>query len=275
MTGQLAVVRNCTGFGEFADVTMGSTQGHPVYIGTAGWAIPRVSKGDFPAEGTTLERYSSRLNATEINSSFHRSHRPSVYERWAASVPPSFRFAVKLPKTITHQNRLVDCEALLRAFAEEIGPLESRRGPILVQLPPSLMFDQTTAEIFFGALSGIVGGPVACEPRHPSWFQAEVDAFLTEQGIARVAADPARTPEAARPGGSPGLVYYRLHGSPRTYWSSYDPDRLASWAQEVVAQSRGAECWIIFDNTAGGAAAGNALELARMIASAIADKTRS
>jgi uncharacterized protein YecE (DUF72 family) len=71
-----------------------------IRIGCAGWSLPRVEQERFPAAGSHLERYASVFDAVEINSSFHRPHRPATYARWAAAVPSSFRFSVKLPKTI-------------------------------------------------------------------------------------------------------------------------------------------------------------------------------
>jgi uncharacterized protein YecE (DUF72 family) len=231
-------------------------------IGTAGWAIPRSVADAFPREGGTLERYAARLNAAEINSSFHRSHRPGTYERWAASVPADFRFAVKLPKAITHVRRLVECSDDLAAFAAEIAPLASRRGPVLVQLPPSLAFDADVADRFFAEARETLGGQIACEPRHASWFSADADRLLMQHRVARVAADPARIAGAEEPGGWPELAYFRLHGSPRTYWSAYDEAALLHWAERAsAAAARAADVWLIFDNTAGGAAAGNALSV--------------
>ena len=81
-------------------------------VGCAGWSLPRAVWPEFPAVGTHLQRYAQRLNAAEINSSFYRPHQPGAYARWAASVPDNFRFSVKLPKTITHQQRLRDCAPL-------------------------------------------------------------------------------------------------------------------------------------------------------------------
>ena len=137
-------------------------------IGTAGWAIPRSVADEFPTEGSVLERYAARLNAAEINSSFHRSHRPATYERWAASVPADFRFAVKLPKAITHIRRLVQCADDLAAFATEIAPLEPRRGPVLVQLPPSLAFDIGSADRFFAEARAALGGGSPASPGTPA-----------------------------------------------------------------------------------------------------------
>lgn len=243
------------------------TAARSVLVGTAGWTVPGADRALFPDTGTSLERYSARLPVAEINSTFHRSHRPATYERWQAIVPPDFRFAVKLAKTITHQSRLVDCEPLLRTFAEETAPLAARRGPTLIQLPPKLAFEPEVAARFFDQFAALVGGSAVCEPRHPSWFTDDVDALLAERRIARVAADPALSPAAGEPGGWRQLAYFRLHGSPRRYWSAYPPEELARFARgAAAAAARGAECWIIFDNTAGGAALANALSFQDLFA---------
>lgn len=233
------------------------------FVGTAGWSIPAALADCFPSEGSQLERYATRLNAVEINSSFYRPHRRSTYERWAASVPAAFRFAVKLPRAITHEARLVGCEEPLSRFAEEVAGLGDRRGPVLVQLPPSLAFDAEMADGFFAGARSVLGGAIACEPRHPSWFTGEADALLGRHHVARVAADPARVPEAARPGGWRELVYARWHGSPRIYWSDYDPAAIDRHA--ALARSAATESWTIYDNTAAGCALANALALTNLL----------
>ena len=91
--------------------------------GTAGWALPRAHAHAFPEDGAHLERYARIFDAVEINSTFHRPHRATTYERWAKSVPAHFRFSLKTPKTITHGARLVGTEALLDAFFHKIAPL--------------------------------------------------------------------------------------------------------------------------------------------------------
>ena len=65
------------------------------------WSIPKAYGVPFPPSGSHLERYGAVFNAVEINSSFYRPHRTATYERWAASVPEDFRFAVKVPKSAT------------------------------------------------------------------------------------------------------------------------------------------------------------------------------
>lgn len=236
-----------------------------IRIGTAGWAIPLPFADRFPPAGSGLQRYAGTLRAAEINSSFHRPHRPATYERWATAVPDDFRFAVKLPRAITHDLRLAEAEAPLARFLDEVGNLGEKLGPLLIQLPPSFAFDAGTVARFLEALRRRSQGSVACEPRHPTWFEPEAGALLAQYWVARVAADPARVPEAALPGGWPGLQYHRLHGSPHMYRSEYGPEALSELANALVA-SDAAETWCVFDNTTLGAAAGNALTLAETVA---------
>ncbi|AHL76310.1 hypothetical protein CH92_14925 [Stutzerimonas stutzeri] len=235
----------------------------PVLLGTAGWSLPREQWPEFAAEGTHLQRYASRLSAVEINSAFYRPHRPATYAKWADSVPEAFRFCVKVPKQITHERRLVDGEELLERFLDECGHLGVKLGCLLVQLPPSLSYDLASAAAFIEALRDRYEGPVAIEPRHASWLDAE--ALLQREKVARVAADPAPFPEAAEPGGWAGFRYYRLHGSPRIYFSSYGEQWLKSLAERMRGRSEGVTNWCIFDNTASGAATANALALQRQI----------
>ena len=230
-----------------------------ILVGTAGWTLPRESAHAFPGEGTHLERYSRVLRAVEINSTFHRPHRASTYARWVSSVPEDFRFCLKAPKTITHGARLADAEALLDAFLDETAPLGGKLECLLFQLPPSFAFE-TRARRFFEQLRDRFDRSVVCEPRHASWFENDADAMLTEYRVGRVAADPARIPAAAQPGGWASVRYFRWHGSPRMYYSSYPPERLAALASALRAEREaGHAVWCMFDNTVTGAAMANAL----------------
>jgi uncharacterized protein YecE (DUF72 family) len=237
-----------------------------ILVGCAGWSLPREVQAQFGPGDSHLARYATRFAATEINSSFHRPHKPFVYERWAQAVPPGFRFSAKLPKTITHERRLVGCEQPLADFLAEAAPLGERLACLLVQLPPSLAFDAAAAGPFLTLLRASFAGALALEPRHASWFAAEPEALLRELQVARVLADPVRHAAGAAPGGWPGRVYLRLHGSPRMYYSAYAPALLRALAQRMrAAEAAGAEVWCIFDNTASGAAAADALELLRLL----------
>jgi uncharacterized protein YecE (DUF72 family) len=234
-------------------------------IGTAGWSIPKQFTDELPPPGTHLERYARAFPCVEVNSSFYRPHRISTWAKWAASAPEDFRFSVKAPKTITHEARLAYTPELLKTFLAEIKGLASKLGPLLFQLPPSLAFDPTVAKAFFTLLRDLHPGPAVLEPRHPAWFTTEADQLLQKFHIARVAADPARTSEAFTPGGWSSLIYYRLHGSPRMYYSAYTEAFLKSLADAVAHQQQTAEVWCLFDNTASGAALGDADILKRLL----------
>ena len=230
-----------------------------VFVGTAGWNIPRVHRDQFAAEGSGLQRYASRLNAAEINTSFYRSHAANTYERWAAAVPRGFRFAVKMPKAITHERALLRAREPVTRFLDEIAGLGAALGPLLLQLPPSHTFESRRVGRFLALLRGLYEGDVVCEPRHVTWTSAAATKMLTRSRIARVAADPPRAGGLEQPGGWPGIVYFRWHGSPRPYFSAYSGEQLEQLAVKLSRST--VETWCIFDNTGSGAAAGNALDL--------------
>lgn len=233
-----------------------------VLVGCAGWGLPRELWPRFPTPGSQLERYAARLPAVEVNSSFYHPHRVETYSRWAAGVPADFRFAVKVPMSITHERWLVGVERELTGFLDQVAGLGDHLGCLLLQLPPSLAFDRTEVEAFFTLLRARYTGPVACEARHPSWFEDAVESLLDAWQVAGVAADPAPHPRGRTPHGWPGMVYYRLHGSPVRYYSPYDADDLDALADHLEAHAAsGIPTWCIFDNTALGAAPRNALEL--------------
>jgi uncharacterized protein YecE (DUF72 family) len=238
----------------------------PFWIGTAGWNVPSLYLDQVPPGGSHLERYARYLNAVEINSSFYRPHRRTTYQRWAQSVPENFRFSVKVPKTITHEAGLADCRALLDRFVDEVAGLGDKLGVLLVQLPPKSEFNRHIADAFFRDLRMRIGTDVVVEPRHASWFAQSVDDWLAKHRIARVAADPTPVAGAGEPGGRHELAYYRWHGSPRTYYSDYDAAALAALQRRLEHdRPRAVSAWCIFDNTAAGAALGNALKLTRLL----------
>jgi uncharacterized protein YecE (DUF72 family) len=232
-------------------------------VGCASWGIPKDVADRFPPGASQLERYAAVFPAVEINTSFYRPHQPKTYARWAASVPDDFRFSVKLPRTITHEARLRDVDALLDRFAHEAGELGPKLGCVLVQLPPSGVFDAAVVADFLPRLRARFSCLLALEGRHPTWFGEAATALLREHGIVRVIADPA----AGQPGAhvpTTAAAYIRLHGTPHVYYSPYAPEALARIVRQVeTARANGAEVWCIFDNTAEGHSVPNALDVLR------------
>ena len=207
------------------------------------------------------------MNAVEINSTFYRLPEKKTLERWAESTPDDFRFAVKLSRSITHERKLKSAAAELKKFFAAVKPLGKKMGPVLVQLPPSLKFAAKGATEFFERLRAVYSGPVVCEPRNANWFELIADVLMRDFKVSRVAADPAVTAAAAKPGGWAKTVYFRLHGSPRKYYSSYSEEYLQALAKQMRQLQKTAAVWCVFDNTASGAACQNALRLRELTGS--------
>jgi uncharacterized protein YecE (DUF72 family) len=249
-----------------ADASIESGGGRPhapkrgrLLLGTAGWNVPSACRERVGGTGSHLERYAQALRAVEINTSFYRPHRLQTYERWARITPDDFRFSVKVPKVITHSTDPQQTD--IDRFVQETAGLGGKLAVFLVQFPPGKAYEEDRASRLFDALQVSTPVPLVCEPRHASWFTDEVDLWLAERRISRVAADPSRAEKADDPGGWRGLQYVRLHGSPRIYYSSYDASYLQGLEARLTAMTATSEVWCIFDNTAEGAAMNNALDL--------------
>jgi uncharacterized protein YecE (DUF72 family) len=231
-----------------------------IRVGIAGWSVPATYRAAQPV-GSHLQQYATHFNCVEINSSFYKPHRLATYARWAETVPPEFRFSAKLPKLITHERRLVACEEAVTQFCAAVAGLQDKLAVLLVQLPPSMVFDQRAVEATLRLLRATSTATIVCEARHLSWFQPEVDRLFSELGVTRVFADPG-IDTTLRPVIAAGqFSYLRLHGQPHVYYSSYSPEYLADLAARLKAAADGPGAWCIFDNTASAAAWPNAIEL--------------
>lgn len=223
-------------------------------IATAAWSIPKTVAGRFVAEGSGLARYASVFSGVEINTTFYRRHKQSTFARWAASVPESFRFSVKIPREITHVRAMKDIGELFALFLEDISPLGEKRGPLLCQLPPSLRFDAASIATAFETMRRTDKGEIVIEVRHKSWRSDEAATLLREYSINRVLADPA--PVWAAGDFTHPPRYIRLHGKPEIYYSSYTDEEICWFSKRLEPDS-----WCVFDNTASGAAIENALSM--------------
>ena len=246
-----------------------STDASAVRIGLAGWSEAASRHGKLlPAaeEGASgLRRYAGAFDFVEINSSFYRQVRPATYEKWAAEVPDGFSFSVKMHRLITHYTRLKNVD-LLEDFFRSAAGLGNKLGVVLVQLPPTLVFDAGLADRFFAALRKFYRGCTVCEPRHASWLEPGAQKLLAQYGIGPVLTEiPAAGEDPLRGAKKEIPLYVRLHGTPRKYYSSYNAEdlgRLAGFLMKNGGQRR----FVVFDNTASSAGVRNALELQRMVA---------
>ena len=223
-------------------------------IATAAWSIPRTVAAAFPDEGSGLARYASVFDGVEVNSTFYRRHKTSTFERWAATTPEAFRFAVKIPREITHQHAMKNIRQPFVIFLQDISALGDKRGPLLCQLPPSLRFDLENFEAAFDTMRTLDQGPIVIEVRHKSWASEHAIALLQRYSIDRVLADPALVWPASDFRQQPR--YVRLHGKPKVYYSRYSDAEISAFSKLL-----GSDSWCVFDNTASGAAIENALTM--------------
>lgn len=150
----------------------------------------------YPADvraGTELALYARLCNAVEGNTTWYAEPSEDTVARWLDQTPPDFRFAFKLPRTVTHERRLQDVADPVRSFLNRIEPLGERIGPVQVQLPPA--FGPGGYEVLIAFLRRLpLDWPWAIELRDPGWFDGSyehrhLDELLVERGISRVVLD--------------------------------------------------------------------------------------
>lgn len=235
-------------------------------VGTAAWSIPKVAAQFFPNEGSHLENYAKTLSGVEINSSFYKEHKPATYKRWSESVGANFKFSVKLSKVFTHTQKLLVTAEEVKTVLDGVRELGPKWEVLLVQLPPSLSFHDSTAYRFFEILRKHFSGMIAFEPRHKTWIEKPALLLQEQFRLTKVFADPEPCPLPQdqdlnfRHG-----CYFRLHGSPEIYKSNYEPTFLSTVFQQVQTRSTAHKpAWCIFDNTTFGYATLNALQMQKL-----------
>jgi uncharacterized protein YecE (DUF72 family) len=169
------------------------------YAGTCGYGSKQWI-GTFYPDGiktdAMLSYYAVHLTAVEIDSTFHRLPRAQVLEGWADAVPKDFRFALKAPRQITHEQRLVDTRAALTQLARRLDALDGKLGAVRFQLPAQFAKDLAALRQFAAALPRQL--PAALEFRHASWFEDDVFDLLSRHGLALCIDDAARAADCDR-----------------------------------------------------------------------------
>lgn len=226
-----------------------------IYVGTAGWTVPKIATDSFPSEGTHLDKYAQVLNAVEINSSFYRDHQAKTYKKWAEATPENFKFSVKLNKRFTHSKDFAFDEVDLQQCLLGINGLEKKWGVLLLQFSAGKKFNSSRARILYKTIRSIYKGSIVLEARNLTWMSEDSLELMKKYKISKVTADPEKCP-----GDLPGPIkYYRLHGSPDIYKSDYSSDYLNDLFLEMSSHT--GDVWCIFDNTQYGHATNNAVTI--------------
>ncbi len=230
------------------------------YSGTSGVVLPVPNKLSFPPEfqeKSRLTYYASLFNSVEINSSFYKVPMPATVQKWAESVPESFRFTFKLWKGITHNKGLDFKVEDVNHFMQVIAQAGSKKGCLLVQFPPSLKVSgihQTEKLMLALQRTNVAQNwKIALEFRDRSWYIEETYDLLNSYNMGIVLHDKST---AASPLLEPAttFVYLRFHGPGGNYKGSYDDGFLYEYAQYIKDWQRdGKSVYVYFNNTMGDA----------------------
>jgi len=236
-------------------------------IGTSGWSYDHWEGVLYPpglAARDRLARYVTTFDTVEVNATFYRWPATAAFASWRRRLPEGFELSVKAPRGLTHARRLYQPEQWIERVVGGLHELAGRRGPLLVQLPPTMQRDDDRLEWFLAHLPGWVRP--AIEFRHPSWDVEEVYALLERHRTAYCVMSGARLPCILR--ATSELVYIRLHGpdSESLYAGSYSTEDLEWWADRMREWERqGRTVYGYFNNDGGGNAVRNALALRAMV----------
>jgi uncharacterized protein YecE (DUF72 family) len=201
-----------------------------IWIGTSGYSYPEWKGSFYPAvipQKQMFAYYAARLSTVEINHTFRAMPEAHVISGWATAAPPSFRYTLKAPQTITHHKRLVGVEEPLQELVEGARLLGPKLGTLLFQLPPNLKKDTGKLGAFLALLPE--GIRAAFEFRHDSWHDDAVFELLRGKNAALCIADSEAlsTPVVA----TADFGYFRLRDE------GYKRADIARWSQAIHANA--------------------------------------
>ncbi len=161
------------------------------WLGCSGWAYddwagPFYPPGTPPAE--YLERYARVFRTVEVDSSFYRAPSPFLVRRWTERTPPGFRFALKVPRDVTHEPDEPKGDAVLAGFLRSLDPMRSagKLAAVVLQFPASYRAPAGVPRLEHLLGSIPVEIPLAVELRHGSWWVPATRTSLEARGAALV-----------------------------------------------------------------------------------------
>lgn len=238
------------------------------YIGCSGFSYKEWKGRFYPAglpQRAWFDHYATQFNTVEINNTFYRFPERKLFSNWYDKAPTGFRFSVKVPQLITHRQRFRNTADLLQDFYSVASEgLKDKLGPVLFQLPPSTFYHEGLLQAMLDQMNPAFNNVI--EFRHGSWWRKDVIAVLQKANVVFCGVSYPGLAQNAMP--NLPVVYYRFHGVPRLYHSTYSHEFL----QEIAKQLRAGEtteAYIYFNNTASLAAIDNARYLQSLVQSPV------
>ncbi|MET8679350.1 DUF72 domain-containing protein [Streptomyces sp. NPDC004647] len=235
-----------------------------ILLGTSGWQYKDWRDVLYPADRPQrlwLEEYARNFATVESNNAFYRLPSEENFAAWRDRTPEGFVMAVKASRYLTHIKRLRDPQEPVRRLMSHASGLGSRLGPVLLQLPPTLRADPGLLDTCLDCFPS--GTRVAVEPRHDSWWTAEVRTVLERRGAALCWADRGSRPVTPL-WRTADWGYLRLHEGRAEPWPRYGRRALRTWAERIAdTWPETADVHVYCNNDPGGAAVHDAITFAR------------
>ena len=240
-----------------------------IYVGTSGYNyahwINKFYPKDIPQK-MWLEFYAQHFNSVELNVTFYRLPKDTVFQNWYKRTPSDFRFVIKGSRFITHIKRLRDCKEPLKLFMQRAAGLKNKLTCVLWQTPPNLSYDYGRIKMFVRDLKKWPRYLYSFEFRNESWFNDELYGIFKENNINLCIADSGKYPH--REILTSAFVYLRFHGKENLYGSKYPIGELKKWRNKTSPWMKNKnKLFAFFNNDYQGFAVENALQFKKLVGS--------
>jgi uncharacterized protein YecE (DUF72 family) len=231
------------------------------WIGCSGFYYKNWRGSFYPpelAQRKWFEFYCETFNTVELNVTFYRFPKIESLRSWYSRSPQQFRFTVKAPRLITHYKRFNNVTREIREFYDVVSQgLADKLGTILFQLHPGLRYSEENLQRIFDALDPAFTNVL--EFRHESWWNSNVVRALKDHGLAFCGISYPGLPDDVMK--TSNALYYRFHGVPKLYLSSYPDDELKEKAETINKLKNVSDVYAYFNNDIEVAAIFNARKL--------------
>jgi len=235
------------------------------WIGCSGFHYPEWKELFYPkglAQKNWFTYYCQHFNTLELNMTFYRFPQLKFLKDWYDKSPEEFNFSLKVPRAITHYKKFNDTERMLADFYGTVKEgLQDKAGCVLFQLPKQITYNDQWLYRIIKSTNTEFNNVV--EFRHPSWWRNDVYQELSKNKITFCNTSYPGLPEEMI--NNTSVLYYRLHGREKLYYSSYSVEKLQALVKEAKSKKMAKQAFFYFDNTAEGHAVTNAKEFQHLI----------
>ncbi|HEY0743972.1 MAG TPA: DUF72 domain-containing protein [Chryseosolibacter sp.] len=235
------------------------------WIGCSGFYYKGWKERFYPAglpQRKWFEYYCQFFNTVELNVTFYRFPKLSDLNGWYERSPDDFRFTCKAPRGITHYQRFNNSKDYANRFYDTIREgLRSKLGTVLFQLHPRMEYSTEGLDRILQTLDPAFANVL--EFRHASWWNDSVKNTLKDHNITFCGISYPELPEDVVK--TSPVMYYRFHGIPKLYLSSYSETKLRLVADKIQAARNVEEVYCYFNNDIDVAAVRNAKTLNNIV----------